>query len=764
MSEADIIRDLRAQLEEKQRQLEEKQRQLEEKQRQLEEKQRQAEEIQRQVDQLQELARQQTFEEYLSACHEYLHGALVVETDKSLPTQGNTNTNTKNKFHPERLQVWKDYTTKQQELFSKVYECFHPQETPAKGYFESQAFLEQQSKILRRRRIASEKDLEFYERTAVENAAGAIINELPKSPLFGREKFGIEGEVVFNSHANPLSDLAGEIQQLSSRTPGNSPVISSESENESDSEGEYRLPRCRADQFCVYEKAGISKRLLFLIEYKPPHRLSTANLQVGLRELDLKRDVFDRTTIPSYTEKPESEMTDDDRRGQQEKLQYNSEKLVTHVMTQTFHTMIEFGLDYSYLTNGEAFVMLHINWDNPQTLYYHLCIPSEAVPTTDGADLTKTAVTQCLCMSLMALKSTQHGPSQRKNAKKGLGRYNVDDEAILRDLPESERKAKPSPGYYARKPTNQRSPYLFRQRTRKSCSLEEDDDPDAGIDGRSRAILPTDGASRNQGHNQKTPADREPQSDNKRTQTQCRAPGPSACSQSYCSLACLLGVVTRGEVDLQCPNMPFHKSVKGRHAINAYEFNALLSEQLANNLDEGCTPLWITGSRGTIFKITLLQYNYVLLAKGTVSAFEADLQHEANVYRYLQTLQGHAIPVCFGLNRLKHRYPLEPGVKVTMMLFLAWVGRQIGPDRPLVSPAVQKTLLKVRSAGIDQADFESRNLLWCEEKQQVFMIDFERAVYITKVASRKKSSVRRLLEEMSPNKRRRLSICKDACQ
>ena len=504
--------------------------------------------------------------------------------------------------------------------------------------------------------------------------------------------------------------------------------------------------------------------------------LTTANLQVGLRDMDLKLDVFDRATEPSYTEKPESEMTDVDRCNQQEKLQYNSEKLVAAVMTQTFHAMIEFGLDYSYLTTGEAFVMLHINWDDPQTLYYHLCVPSEEALIGDDMDLTRTAVAQCLCMSLMALKSAQHSAGRRRKAKKKLGKYHIDYEAILRGIPETERKIKPSPGYYARKPTQERSPYSLRHRTKQSRSPDEDDDLNANIDGYSRALLPIDGALRNQGHGQKTAANREPQSDEKHLQTQRHALRSSACSQSYCSLACLLGVVTGDKVDLRCPNMPFHKSVRKRHAINACEFNALLSEQLASDLDEGCTPLWITGSRGTIFKITLLQYNYVLLAKGTVSAFEADLQHEANVYRYLQTLQGHVIPVCLGLTMLKHRYSLEPGVKITMMLFLAWVGRRIGPDRPLSSTAVLKTQWRVRSAGIDQADFEPRNLLWCEEKQQVFMIDFERAVYITKVASRKKSRVlgvleeaspnkkHRALEEVSPNKRHRLSICKGTCQ
>jgi hypothetical protein len=37
--------------------------------------------------------------------------------------------------------------------------------------------------------------------------------------------------------------------------------------------------------------------------------------------------------------------------------------------------MIEGGLEYSLLTTGEAIVFLKIDWDDPETLYYHLSEP-----------------------------------------------------------------------------------------------------------------------------------------------------------------------------------------------------------------------------------------------------------------------------------------------------------------------------------------------------------------------------------------------------
>ena len=41
--------------------------------------------------------------------------------------------------------------------------------------------------------------------------------------------------------------------------------------------------------------------------------------------------------------------------------------------------MIDFELEYSYITNGKALALLHIQWGDPQTLYHHVVVPSEDV-------------------------------------------------------------------------------------------------------------------------------------------------------------------------------------------------------------------------------------------------------------------------------------------------------------------------------------------------------------------------------------------------
>jgi hypothetical protein len=119
--------------------------------------------------------------------------------------------------------------------------------------------------------------------------------------------------------------------------------------------------------------------------------------------MNLKEKVFDRTTVPIYKEKPEEDMTAEDQKARQEKLQYNADKLAAAVATQTFHTMIESGLEYGYITTGEAYVFLQVREDEPQTLYYHVSIPGEHGQLSHS----HTAVSQVMSICLLAVQSSQ---------------------------------------------------------------------------------------------------------------------------------------------------------------------------------------------------------------------------------------------------------------------------------------------------------------------------------------------------------------------
>jgi hypothetical protein len=118
-------------------------------------------------------SRPTTFEEYIRACHALLSKPLRIQTDKSLSTQGSI-TSPKNKPCPTFLKPWTDFPILQQQLFEKVYEYIPPEEE----YFSSTQYLKELGQDLCDRPLASEKDLETYQRLAVERPTTNIISHL----------------------------------------------------------------------------------------------------------------------------------------------------------------------------------------------------------------------------------------------------------------------------------------------------------------------------------------------------------------------------------------------------------------------------------------------------------------------------------------------------------------------------------------------------------------------------------------------------------
>jgi hypothetical protein len=98
----------------------------------------------------------------------------------------------------------------------------------------------------------------------------------------------------------------------------------------------------------------------------------------------------------------------------------------------------------------------------------------------------------------------------------------------------------------------------------------------------------------------------------------------------------------------------------------------LMLYQLAQDPDNGCEPLGKQGTRSALFKLTLESYGYTFVAKGTVTAFKADLKHEGLVYRHLSEVQGNLIPVYLGNISLLCPYFLDVRVRVVHMLL--WRG------------------------------------------------------------------------------------------
>lgn len=247
----------------------------------------------------------------------------------------------------------------------------------------------------------SEGDLAGIERQIVEYPVTKIISELIKIPA-ARQHFGLANGVTFENHPNTLSDIADEVQQAMSRME---PVL-----------------RLRyADQLCVYKTVGGTRDLRFVVEYKAPHKLSVEHSRRGLRPMNLPSDILNRPTIPTDAES---------------KLDYDSDLRTGAAISQTFGYMIDNGLEYSYITTGEAVVFLRVMEDNPTTIHYHLAEPKhEAEMEGGGARISKTAVGQVLAFCLIALQSSPRSMDWRHAASKAQRTWEVDFEAICRQMP-----------------------------------------------------------------------------------------------------------------------------------------------------------------------------------------------------------------------------------------------------------------------------------------------------------------------------------------
>jgi hypothetical protein len=369
--------------------------------------------------------RKTTFAEYLLACHRLITKPLTIQTDRSLTTKGSI-TSPNGRICPTFLQPF-DFRALQQPLFDEVYRFLHPSDSPPR-VFPPLIVIEDRGKQACSPPLASEADLVRHKEAEVENPVKEIIDQLAQIPA-ARESLSLGDGIVFENHMNTITE-----------EPGRRPSDSSRS--------------VRADQNCVYARNG-RRDLLYVVEYKAPHKLPDAFLRAGLRPMNVLEEVVRRVTIPVDSE---------------EKLQYDAELLSCAAVAQPYEYMILSGTPLSILDNGRSQVMLWVREDDPTTLHYCLLNPSlDAAPETDddlGFRYPFTAVGNRLALTLLALRFPQRSQIWRNNAMNNLHRCDADFEDILRLIPELERKQTPPGSIYRAPhyPVNPRSPYLLRSR------------------------------------------------------------------------------------------------------------------------------------------------------------------------------------------------------------------------------------------------------------------------------------------------------------
>ena len=675
-----------------------------------------------------ERTRRTTFTEMLQWGHK-LSDSISVQQDRLKSTQGST-TSVKGKSCPTIMLPWKEFPNIRQSAFNELYDLLHPSPDTALQLFSPVLWFEEQSRLTSRAILSSEEDLKKFHEAAVEIPIRQAISTLAAAQLNGKDwNFG-QG-VFFDNHTNNLSDLEEEVQEGLER------LKLANASNKS----KRSVKPIRADQLCVFKNTTEEMQLLFVIEYKAPHKISKEILRAGLREMDIPKEVINRSSFPT---------TDPS-----EKFQYNSDKLVAAVATQTYSYMLESGCEYGCIITGEAIVFLWIKEDDSNTLYYHLAEPNEEVHTADGAGFEHplTAIGQLLSFCILALQSRRRDQNWRDRAVDRAQNWTEDWEKILRDIPEEQMRLEPPPSAYkpTRHDTTVRSPYKTRKMQPKSfqsgCSPEikptrdDQDDPDEDSgDGPESVNTPSKRGS----------ASKASKGKGKTQEHGAHVSSSDMNQRQYCTQACLLGLVRGTYLDESCPNTELHRQGKKErtHLLNMEQFSEMVRLQLGTSLDENCKELRLQGARGALFKVTLASHGYTFVGKATREVFVPDLKHEGRMYGLLRSIQGKKIPVYLGNIDLIMPWR-DLHVKLIHMLLMSWGGEEINLVHPKrrFDTEIKQFESRIARLGVQHEDLRRPNMLWNEETGGVMFIDFERSIEIPSSA----------LQEISLNKKRKRS-------
>ncbi|EFR02732.1 hypothetical protein MGYG_05731 [Nannizzia gypsea CBS 118893] len=469
---------------------------------------------------------------------------------------------------------------------------------------------------------------------------------------------------------------------------------------------------------------GEAETLLYIIEYKASHKLRPANL---------KEDVVQAHEIPIDEE---------------EKAIYNLRQLSGAAITQTFDYMIREGVEYGYLTTGEAFVFLHIKEDDPSTLYYHFSEPVEDVKVKNGKTFpySYTAISSVLALCLLALDSEVRDQRWRSLAISQLHTWAVDIEYLLEKMPPEERRRTLSASSYI--PSSPLSSPIQEDQSRPSRRLRHScADPDDTVNN------PLSDSSEEDEDDPSNRTSHVPPGKDFAVVIPAPRPPPSKWQQQSQEER-----KRKREPDRRyyqsCPNVALHQQMShdGTHPISKAKVAILLDSQLNDDPDNGCWPLMkLHGARGILFKMTLAHYGYTFVGKGTIKGLVSYLQHEAKAYDALSTLQGSLIPVCLGSVNLNEPYITTGLDYIVHYLLLSWAGDDLdsipGRDVDFYREA-RKLQKELGRYGVVHGDIRPANITWNSELSRAMLIDFDQARLKRKRPAIHSHSVKRALRNI----------------
>ncbi|ODH21888.1 hypothetical protein ACO22_05609 [Paracoccidioides brasiliensis] len=572
--------------------------------------------------------------------------------------------------------------------------------------------------------------LRTYERDMVENAVQKLVNAVYDDELL-RKQLRLRGTVTFESHMNlgqtNNSSINESMEQMS---------ISEDNSDDADTVAQKwrkekisahdrhhmqsRSPKgprkargkgSRADQFCIFRTSDGRNIPTVAIEYKAPHKLSRDEIVTGLdSEIQPERDVINK---------------------EGDNFAFTSKSLVAAVITQLFSYMIGKGIQYGYVCTGEVFIFLHIP-DDPTVVYYSVSVPNIDFQEDDENRFHRSAVAQVFAFILRALLK-EPPPQSWHDKTLTLDIWKVEYLNILRNIPETVRKHhSPSPYKPQRWQGFKRSPIRTRSRCQPLVTsiVQDDDDEEDGTPPSptlSRALRSHKSSAASAGNTEGNSKSKRGQGKEGGQKTQ--RPLQSIADRSFCTQQCLLGLAYGGAMDAECPNSDDH----GMEHISRTDFLHLVRSQLARDRgpEADCRPLYLSGSRGALFKVRLSSHGYTLVAKGVERCDRGLLQRENKLYNRLRTIQGSHIPVCLGLTDLDLPYYYDSGIYVSILL-LGWAGQPLlecidQDNKERLQNKVAMAFTALHRLHVLHHDAELRNIVYDKLKDRLMIVDFERA-------------------------------------
>ncbi|KAG5983908.1 hypothetical protein E4U55_006820 [Claviceps digitariae] len=640
-----------------------------------------------------------TFVNFLRDCHELLSVPLTVAS----PTQSTIGTipPPNGKFCPRRIELWEDCPGIYRRLFDSVHRYLHGADGNELRLFPNRQEMNGSRRCIQHA-LDSETDTVIYDHIAVNTNVAEIITELCKIPA-AKEEFQLGSAIRFDSHINALertAAMSNATDQLSSTS------------------------QPKSDNYCRNVVDATTNVLLTCTEYKPPHKLPTATINLGLRPMNLWREIVRSETVPTEPD---------------EKDGYKAARLVCSAVVQQYHVMIQEGLEASCVTNGFCDIHLWVPRDNPSTLHYYVFDPNAEIDTED-ADFPgwMTKVARRLCLYLLSYSYPIRSQKWRIRAQEELNIWGTGTDYMLHESPNSEQvdvssnsqNSGPDPGYQASSSREEDSPTVEDRRppTRAQCGRapQEAQQLAESPDSSSSDESPV-GLQRKRRISLVSPS---PQPSSRARNERSGGNSSTQHHAQFCTLHCLLGLQHQGVFDEKCPNIRYHQrnNNTARHAINAKQLVQSLKEQLKSDLDRNCTPFGRCGQSGAPFKLTCAVYGYIVVAKGTTSDWWPQVAQEADVYRVLKKAQASAVPVFLGTIDLAKAYFLHGAGEIRHMLVMSWGGEH--PEsfsHGSILKELQRSEREIQQLGVTHLDIRLANILWNPEIRRILIIDFHQA-------------------------------------